>query len=301
MSVSIDELVIGIDSDASKALQGLKSMVDTLNQVSAPTETAVKSLKKLKKVLEAINGLSVNVKGLSELTNALKDMSGFDISNLKKLPNALKKLSEVDIASLVPQIQALADAMKPLSQVMKDIAVGYAVLPKNIRAYVNAAKSAQSATQKKLLTFAQLYIKLRLIFNVFRTAANAVFEWVDAANTYIEDMNLFSVAMGKYAESARNYAQEVANVMGIDPGAWMRYQGVFQTLATGFGVAGDRAAVMSQQLTQLGYDISSFYNIDVENAMLKLQSGLSGELEPLRRIGYDLSQARLEAEALSLG
>ena len=301
MSVSIDELVIGIDSDASKALQGLKSMVDTLNQVSAPTETAVKSLKKLKKVLEAINGLSVNVKGLSELTNALKDMSGFDISNLKKLPNALKKLSEVDIASLVPQIQALADAMKPLSQVMKDIAAGYAVLPKNIRAYVNAANSAQSATQKKLLTFAQLYIKLRLIFNVFRTASNAVFEWVDAANTYIEDMNLFSVAMGKYAESARDYAQEVANVMGIDPGSWMRYQGVFQTLATGFGVAGDRAAVMSQQLTQLGYDISSFYNIDVENAMLKLQSGLSGELEPLRRIGYDLSQARLEAEALSLG
>lgn len=301
MSVSIDELIIGIDSDASKALQGLKSMVDTLNQVSAPTETAVKSLKKLKKVLEAINGLSVNVKGLSELTNALKEMSGFDISNLKKLPNALKKLSEIDIASLVPQIQALADAMKPLSQVMKDIAAGYAALPKNIRAYVNAANSAQSATQKKLLTFAQLYIKLRLIFNVFRTAVNAVSEWVDAANTYIEDMNLFSVAMGRYAESARNYAQEVANVMGIDPGAWMRYQGVFQTLATGFGVAGDRAAVMSQQLTQLGYDISSFYNIDVEDAMLKLQSGLSGELEPLRRIGYDLSQARLEAEALSLG
>ena len=114
MSVSIDELVIGIDSDASKALQGLKSMVDTLNQVSAPTETAVKSLKKLKKVLESINGLSVNVKWLSELTNALKDMSEFDISNLKKLPNALKKLSEVDIASLVPQIQALADAMRPL-------------------------------------------------------------------------------------------------------------------------------------------------------------------------------------------
>lgn len=301
MSVSIDELIIGIDSDASKALQGLKSMVDTLNQVSTPTETAVKSLKKLKKVLEAINGLSVNVKGLSELTNALKEMSEFDISNLKKLPNALKKLSEVDIASLVPQIQALADAMRPLSQVMRDIAAGYAALPKNIRAYVNAANSAQSATQKKLLTFAQLYIKLRLIFNVFRTAVNAVSEWVDAANTYIEDMNLFSVAMGKYAESARNYAQEVANVMGIDPGSWMRYQGIFQTLATGFGVAGDRAAVMSQQLTQLGYDISSFYNIDVEAAMLKLQSGLSGELEPLRRIGYDLSQARLEAEALSLG
>ena len=35
--------------------------------------------------------------------------------------------------------------------------------------------------------------------------------------------------------------------------------------------------------------------------MQKLQSGISGELEPLRRLGYDLSQARLEAVALSLG
>ena len=89
--------------------------------------------------------------------------------------------------------------------------------------------------------------------------------------------------------------------MGIDPSTWMRNQGVFMTLATGFGVAGDRAAKMSQQLTQLGYDISSFFNVSVEDAMQKLQSGIAGELEPLRRLGYDLSQAKLEAVALSLG
>lgn len=58
---------------------------------------------------------------------------------------------------------------------------------------------------------------------------------------------------------------------------------------------------MSKNLTQLGYDLSSFFNISVEDAMQKLQSGISGELEPLRRLGYDLSQARLEATALSLG
>ena len=58
---------------------------------------------------------------------------------------------------------------------------------------------------------------------------------------------------------------------------------------------------MSQNLTQLGYDISSFFNISIEDAMQKLQSGISGELEPLRRLGYDLSQARLEQTALNLG
>ncbi len=128
-----------------------------------------------------------------------------------------------------------------------------------------------------------------------------VTSWIDESNEYVENLNLFTVAMGEYASAAQEYAETVGEVMGIDPSTWMRNQGVFMTLATGFGVAGDRASVMSRQLTQLGYDISSFFNISVEDAMQRLQSGISGELEPLRRLGYDLSQAKLEATALSLG
>ena len=114
-------------------------------------------------------------------------------------------------------------------------------------------------------------------------------------------MNLFTVAMGEYAESALEYGETVSEVLGIDLSDWIRNQGVFNTLLTGFGDTSDRAALMSKNLTQLGYDLSSFFNISVEDSMQKLQSGISGELEPLRRLGYDLSQARLEAVALSLG
>ncbi|MBR5261252.1 MAG: hypothetical protein IKV47_03675, partial [Oscillospiraceae bacterium] len=102
-------------------------------------------------------------------------------------------------------------------------------------------------------------------------------------------------------KSAMEYANTVSKAMGIDTSEWIRNQGVFMTLATGFGVVGDRAATMSEQLTQLGYDLSSYYNISVEEAMQKLKSGFAGELEPLRNLGYDLSQAKLEAIALSLG
>ena len=130
---------------------------------------------------------------------------------------------------------------------------------------------------------------------------DAVASWIVKSNDYVENLNLFTVAMGEYASSAQEYAESVGEVMGIDPSTWMRNQGVFMTLATGFGVAGDRAETMSQQLTQLGYDISSFFNVEVEDAMQRLQSGLAGELEPLRRLGYDLSQAKLEAVALSQG
>lgn len=144
------------------------------------------------------------------------------------------------------------------------------------------------------------------IKNVFggisaRQIGSTLSSLVKSSMDYMENINLFTVAMGDYATEAREYAETVSEVMGLDPSQWMRAQGVFNTLATGFGVAADKAAFMSKNLTQLTYDISSFYNISVEDAAQKLQSAFSGELEPVRRLGYDLSQAKLEAIAFSLG
>ena len=124
---------------------------------------------------------------------------------------------------------------------------------------------------------------------------------ITESNDYQEDLNLFTASMGQYAKEAQEYAENVGEIMGIDPAKWMRNQGVFNTLLSGFGSVADRSYLMSKNLTQLGYDISSFFNISVEDAMQKLQSGISGELEPLRRLGYDLSQAKLEQTALTLG
>ena len=107
--------------------------------------------------------------------------------------------------------------------------------------------------------------------------------------------------MGEYASAAQEYAERVSEIVGIDPAEWLRNQGVFMTITKGFGVASDRAYTMSRNLTQLGYDISSFFNIPFEEAFQKLQSGIAGELEPLRRLGYDLSVARLQQEAYTLG
>lgn len=143
--------------------------------------------------------------------------------------------------------------------------------------------------------------KFSSISRVIQQTTKVISACVSKTNAYIEDVNLFNVSMGEYAKEAGQYAERVGEVMGIDPGEWMRNQGVFMTLATGFGVVSDRAYTMSKNLTQLGYDISSFFNIPYEDAMQKLQSGLAGELEPLRRIGYDLSQARLQQEAYILG
>ena len=63
----------------------------------------------------------------------------------------------------------------------------------------------------------------------------------------------------------------------------------------------EKANLMSKNLTQLGYDISSFYNISIEEAMEKLQSGIAGEIEPLRRLGYAIDVATLQEVAYAHG
>ena len=151
------------------------------------------------------------------------------------------------------------------------------------------------------ISFKSLATKIVGAVYTLKRFGSVVASWMNKSNEYVENLNLFTVSMGEFAKEAQATAESYGDLLGIDPSEWMRNQGVFMTMATGFGVVGDRANVMSQQLTQLGYDISSFYNTSVEDAMQRLQSGLAGELEPLRRLGYDLSQAKLEATALSLG
>ena len=216
-----------------------------------------------------------------------------------------------DVESLELQIKGNASGatrsintlIKTLEKLEKATAggCGLSAVTKEMGKLKNVNIGLSSSNNSSAKSFGNLTTKVAAAALSLKKVGKTIASWITESNEYVENLNLFTVSMGQYAEEAQKYAEMVGEVMGIDPSAWMRNQGVFMTLATGFGVATDRAATMSQQLTQLGYDISSFYNTSVEDAMQKLQSGLSGELEPLRRLGYDLSQAKLEATALSLG
>jgi hypothetical protein len=196
--------------------------------------------------------------------------------------------------------------MKPFADEMQKVSNGFSAFPSKIQKLITSTEKYNASARKATTTTGKFTSGLKAL-NVaavaitFRKIGHFVAQAVTESNKYQEDLNLFTVALGQYAAEAQNYAEKVSDVMGIDPAQWLRNQGVFNTLLTGFGDTAERAQLMSQNLTQLGYDISSFFNISIEDAMQKLQSGISGELEPLRRLGYDLSQARLEQTALNLG
>ena len=196
-------------------------------------------------------------------------------------------------------IDALTRSLENLGKATKGL--GLTGVAKDTGKIADAMNKVANANAKTSKSFTDLYHKIKSAANAFKSIGKAIYSSIEKSSDYVENVNLFTVAMGEYANEAKQYADTVSEAMGIDPGDWMRNQGVFMTLATGFGVAGDRAATMSKNLTQLGYDLSSFYNISVEDAMQKIKSGFAGELEPLRAVGYDLSQAKLEATALALG
>ncbi len=288
----------------SDSLSRLKNQTDSLkisssigNQLTAISQ-AVDSLPdapgdKLKNLAEGLQPLSAL--GKSNMTTF--------INQLKKLPEVIQELGKADIDKFTTQMKDLADAMKPFADEMNKVASGFSAFPSKIQKLINSTEEYNNAVGKatnKTSAWEKAIKKLSFAA-VYRAAVKFLGNVINKASEYQEDLNLFTVSMGEYAEEAYNYAQKVSEVVGIDPAEWMRNQGVFNTIITGFGVAGDKAAYMSQNLTQLGYDLASFYNIDFESAMQKVQSGIAGELEPLRRLGYDLSVARLEQERLNLG
>ena len=167
--------------------------------------------------------------------------------------------------------------------------------------YDSATKKTSKNTKSFSDNLAQQISKWRTLIGVFKSAANTMSAWFKESNDYIETLNLFNVTMGDSAEAARKYANTVQEAMGIDVAEWMQNQGVFKNLVSGFGVAEEAANTMSQNLTQLSYDMASFFNTDVETAFDKLSSAMSGQVKGLREFGIDTTVASLQEYALARG
>ena len=304
----------GLNSgDASQKITRLTNALTALSQVGN-----VKISSSIANQLTAINTALAGLKWtdgdkLTTLANGLRPLSELGkanmttfINQLSKLPKVIEDLKTADIDKFTQQMTALAAAMKPFADEMQQVSNGFSAFPSKIQKLITSTEKYNASISKATPTTGKFTSGLKAL-NVataavaFRKISHFIAQAVTESNKYQEDLNLFTVALGQYADEAKEYAEKVSDVMGIDPAQWLRNQGIFNTLLTGFGDTAERAQLMSKNLTQLGYDLSSYANIPIEDAMQKLQSGIAGELEPLRRLGYDLSQAELQQIALNLG
>lgn len=309
-------------SQASGAVQAIATFPDVSAQLSSLTNALnslrsiqdirltplINSLSRLPAVVQAINLMpAIDTSRIEMLNSAMAAFRTENATAIRQLANALNRLptvaqriNQIDFTQFSNSIRQLTTTLEPLMQRAEQAAQGLTALAQVMQAASRQSNNSGglgglgrtlgSLSTKSLISWASLLKLKKVLGDCFNVSAR-----------YVENLNLFNVTMGKSASSAFEFAEAVNAALGVDTSDWIRYQGFFQSVGKGFGVVSDKADLMSKNLTQLSYDISSFYNISTEEAYNKVQSGFAGELEPLRRLGFALDEATLKQLAYSKG
>lgn len=124
---------------------------------------------------------------------------------------------------------------------------------------------------------------------------------VEYASDLTEVQNVVDVAFGDMAGSINKWAEGTLQAVGLNELSAKHYAGTMGAMLKSSGIAGDAVAKMSTNITELAGDMASFYNLSGDEAFEKIRAGISGETEPLKQLGINMSVANMEAYALSQG
>lgn len=326
---SLDKLSSSISAlkQASAEISGLDKVTNFLNGISSVNTTAgvkgvnsvVNAIKKIPNAVSALNGVDFySMSGsITQLTNALAPLSILDISGLKSLGSAFKaigtvpdlteKLKAADLDSFADSCQKISAALTPLASQLDKVGNAFAKLPPQLSKVVTQANRVTAANERQKKSYMSLSSQMNSFMRnmaklvSLKAIATYLGNAAEKFNSYYEAANLFGVSMKGLTSEASTFINKMETLLGIDPTEAMNNMATIQGLTTSFGMASDKAYVLSKNLTQLGYDLASLKNIPVAESFTKIQAAISGELEPIRRLGVDISNARLQQELLNLG
>ena len=326
---SLDKLASSIATlkQASAGMSGLDKITSFLNGLSNVNTTAsaksintvVNAIKKIPAAVSGLNGVDFySMSGsITQLTNALAPLSILDASNLKalgsafnaigKVPDLTDKLKATDLDSFASSCQKISTALTPLASQLDKVGNVFAKIPSQLSKVVTQANRVTVANERQRKSYLSLSNQLNgFMRNMAKLVSlKAIAEYLGNAvakfNDFYEATDLFHNAMGNLSGKADTLISKMQGLLGVDPTKAMTYMATIQSLGTSFGLTSDKAYVLSKNLTQLAYDEGSYWNKDVAETFTAMSSAISGEIEPIRRLGIDLSQTRLQQELLALG
>jgi hypothetical protein len=124
---------------------------------------------------------------------------------------------------------------------------------------------------------------------------------INAASDLAEVQNVVDVTFGDGAKQIESWAKTAGRQFGLTETQAKKFTSTIGAMMKSAGMSGDEIVEMSTDLAGLAADMASFYNLDFETAFQKIRSGISGETEPLKQLGVNMSVANLEAFALEKG
>lgn len=290
---------------------GLQSLVQSISNLGlSKAVNATKNMKTLKEQLlrfiSGLNGigkLNFDVSGLNELVSALSKL-GYSAAlkapaNIRELADSMRYLlSTLSQAPNVSQnVIQMANAMAQLAAsggragvASKALANGFNILP----ASALKARKGFSGLAGAIGKFYATYWLLIRALGGFRKA-------IDISSDLTEVQNVVDVTFGEMSDTINDFAKSALQNYGMSELMAKKIAGQFQAMGVSMGFNRKQMAEMSIELTKLTGDMASFWNVSQEGIAKKLQSIFTGETEPLRSVGLDLSFATVEAWALSEG
>lgn len=292
--------------DLTQSAKGIRSVANALNRISSVNVGNMN----FNGLWGKMNGLKNSLVPISSIgDSSIKSLRGVSsaINSIAKIPSITKKLDSKTLDDFAEVCKKVASAISPLASKLDKVGRSFSSLPSKIKSAVNSTTRFSSANQKASSSLSSLASQLETIKKraaqlvSLKAIATYLANAVTKFNDFYEATDLFNNAMGELSGQATELIGKMESLLGIDPTEAMTNVATIQSLATSFGLASDKAYILSKNLTQLAYDESSYWNKDTATTFTAISSAISGELEPIRRLGVDLSQARLQQELLALG
>lgn len=306
------EYITNVSAELPGLGRNLKSIVESftsIGDISEPLNRLVQSIAQL-----ASSGNKIGQTSSQLGTLAKEVLSFFDVmktapkisENTIRMTEALAKLAnaggKVNSAtnSISSAFSKLSSATSSLGNIVSKTSSIIGTGVKGIIGWFQRLGNSSSGIKTASFNLGNL-LKTAIGFKAIRGLANLGKSAIGFGSAITEIENVVDVSFGSMADEAYKFASTAKEQFGLSELAAKQYSGTMMAMMKSSGVAQDAASKMSISLAGLAGDIASFYNIDTDTAFQKIRSGISGEIEPLRQLGINLSVANMEAYALSRG
>lgn len=294
-------------------LSGLAKQINQLGSMDTSKIGQMKSaLKEFGNSVNQLNGISVSpqISQMSELARSISRLgnasAGTAITNMPKLADGLKQM--IGTLSKAPKVsQNLIDMTKALADFSRTGSSGVKAansLGTSIKNMTAKTLSAPKALKSLNASLKSTVSQIKQVKNGILSALGVVGgitaiisgikKSIDVRSDVTEAQNVIDVTFGRYKDLVEDMAKTSIRDFGISELAVKNTAGRYQAMGTAAGIARKEMAKMSVTLTGLSADMASFYNQSQEDVARSMQAVFTGESEPLRKYGIDLTQATLQ-------
>lgn len=300
---TVDALNVKISADTS----GLSNSIDkTINALGKMADSIVQIATQIEKTFSNMGTqLSTSVASMgTQISNSVANMATQMNQNTVNMLNQMNTSMSQSFSTLSNQLTNNNTGLMQVPSVIQKITRNTTPLKSNL---LGVGKAGQKASQMMKQSLGNMQTRLSSVTAAVASAfaVNKIVEFsksaLEAGSDLTEVQNVVDTVFGSMSESVNTWAKNAMTAFGLSETSAKQYASTIGAMLKSSGIAGDALQTMSLNVASLSADMASFYNLDSQTAFEKIRSGLSGETEPLKQLGINMSTANLEAYALSQG